>query len=261
MRQQIGDLTERLNKLEADAKKKGATDKIAPSVTAKSPVMVSGLLQVHALGFLNQNGPGAKQSDTFRLRRGEIRLTGQIMPKLVGTIQLDPAKTLSLNAAGTAINQSGNILQEIALQYQLTKTKSGANFLDIGQYKIPIGYESLVNSGSIQTVERPLMYAQRDPFSGGYGDIRDTGVQLRGTAGQFDYRLGVFNGFGERQNAVATTDQKAVIGLVSYRPKSIEGLQLGLSGGTGSASAASIVIFLMPSRFIKKPNGLCKANI
>jgi hypothetical protein len=64
--------------------------------------------------------------------------------------------------------------------------------------------------------------------------VRDTGIQLRGTQGQFDYRLGVFNGFGDRQNTLAVSDAKAVLGMLTFRPKAIQGLQVGVSGGKGN---------------------------
>jgi hypothetical protein len=57
----------------------------------------------------------------------------------------------------------------------------------------------------------------RDPIRGNYGNGRDTGVQLRGSQGKFDYRLGVFNGFGERQNGLAVSDAKAFIGRLAYK--------------------------------------------
>lgn len=237
LRALIGDLQARLSKLEETQSAAAAAAKTAPKpVTARSaPVTVSGLLQTHALGYFSQNGPGARVSDTFRLRRGEIRLTAPITPRLTGTVMIDPAKNLTQNAAG-AINQSSNIFQEVALQYQLKKTATSSHFIDIGQFKIPIGYEGdQVSSGQLQFVERALLFAQRDIANGGYGDIRESGVRLRGTSGEFGYDLGVFNGFGERQNALAVTDQKAVIGRLFYRPKSVEGLVLGVSGGTGSA--------------------------
>jgi phosphate-selective porin len=241
LRALIGELTSRLTKLEEAQSAAATAAKTAPKpLTSRgAPVTVSGLLQVHGLGFLGQDGPGTKQPDTFRLRRGEIRLTGQITPKLIGTIQLDPAKALNLNAAGNAINQSGTLLQEIALQYQLAKKGTNSHFVDIGQFKIPLGYEGdQVSSAALQTVERALMFTQRDPFGGGYGDVRDTGVRLRGNFGDVAYDLGAFNGFGDRQNALAQTDQKAIIGRLAYRPAKIQGLQLGISGGTGGPGGA-----------------------
>ncbi len=239
----IGDLQARLSKLEEAQSSAAAAAKTAPkTVTAKSaPITVSGNFQIHGLAYFNQKGPGAKVPDTFRLRRSDIRLTAQITPKIVGTVQLDPAKSLNLNASGTAINQTGNVLQELTLIYQLQKSAKGANYIDVGQFKIPIGYEGdLLASSAIPNVERALLFTQRDPFGGGYGDIRETGARLRGTSGEFGYDLGIFNGFGDRQNALATSDQKAVIGRLIYTPKSLKNaLQLGLSGGTGSPGNTS----------------------
>lgn len=240
LRALIGDLTARLSKLEETQSTAAAAAKTAPKpVTARgSAVTVSALLQIHGLGYLDQpDAPaGRKAASTFRLRRGEIRLTSQITPKVVGTIQIDPAKTINTvtSAAGAVtVRQRDTLLQEIAVQYQLKKSTTSSLFVDVGQYKIPIGYESLLSSSAIPTVERALLFAQRDPFDAGYGDVRDTGIQLRGTSGQFDYHLGVFNGFGDRQNTLSSSDQKAVIGRLAYRAKSVPGLQVGISGGKG----------------------------
>jgi hypothetical protein len=242
LRALIGDLTARLSKLEEAQSAAAAAAKTAPKpVTARgAAVTASGLIQIHGLGFLNQNGPGAAQPDTFRLRRAEIRLTSPLTSRITGTIQIDPAKQLTQNAAG-AINQSSQILQEIAVQYLLKKNARGSHFVDVGQFKIPIGYEGdQLSSGQTQNVERALLFTQRDPFQGGYGDIRDTGVRLRGTVGEFGYDLGIFNGFGDRQNTLATTDKKAVIGRLSYRPRALnDALLVGISGGTGAPGGNS----------------------
>jgi hypothetical protein len=247
LRAQIEELTARLGKLEQQqAAAADAAKKAAPTVTSSSklPVTLSGLLQVQSLGFLNQEGPAPRASDTFRLRRGEIRITAPtITPRVSGTIQVDFAKALFNRAAGfgesasNTIRARDNILQEIQLSYLLKKAATGSQnniYVDVGQYKIPVGYESLLSSSALPLVERALMFTQRDPFDGGYGDVRDTGIQLRGTQGQFDYRLGIFNGFGDRQNSLAVSDAKAILGLLSFRPKGIAGLQVGLSGGKGN---------------------------
>jgi hypothetical protein len=243
LRALIGDLQARLSKLEETQSTAAAAAKTAPkSVSAKgSPVTVSGLFQVHALGYFDQQGPGAKTANTFRLRRSDIRLTSQITSRLVGTVQIDPAKSINLNGAGTAVNQQGTLLQELQLIYQLKKTPTSTHYLDVGQYKIPIGYEGdMLSAAAIQNVERALIFTQRDPFTGGYGDIRETGIRLRGNVSEFGYDLGVFNGFGDRQNALATTDEKALIGRLTYKPKALkDALLLGVSGGTGSPSGAS----------------------
>lgn len=249
LRQQIADLTERLNKMEADSKKvSDAAAKASPAVTARQPVTVSGLFQVQGNSLFSQSGPSAAVADTFRLRRAELRVTGKITNRISGTVMIDPAKNLALNAVTVppgggavtpAVNQSTNVLQELMLTYNLSQKENGANFIDVGQYKIPIGYEGdLLSSSALPLINRALMFQLRDPFGGGYGDIRETGARLRGNAGAAHYDLGVYNGFGERQNTVAQSDAKAIIGRLAYRPASVPGLALGISGGTGSTGGA-----------------------
>lgn len=219
---------------------------------SKPTITVGGLAQVQGLGYLNQDGPAARANDTFRLRRAEIRVTGAITPRVSALVVVDAAKALSANftpattgTGGTvAINRSGNILQDLQLSYLLrgvgAAAKRGTTSIDVGQYKIPVGYEgALVSSSAQPFVERSIIYTARDPFGGGYGDIRDTGVQLRGTQGQFDYRIGVFNGFGERQNDLALSDNKAILGLLNFHPTAVPGLQLGISGGQGNTRTVS----------------------
>lgn len=251
LRAQIEELSNRLEKIEADQLKTADAAKAAPPTSAKFPLTISGLGQVHYLGFYNQENSlniNQRAVDTFRLRRAELRIAAPtITSRISGSILLDPAKAAATSGATPAtggliqgaggLNQANNILQELQISYLLRKAPTGSSnnaYIDLGQYKIPVGYESLVSSSALQTVERALQFSQRDPFGGGYGDVRDTGAQLRGTQGQFDYRLGVFNGLGERQNALALSDAKAVLGLLSYKVKSIDGLQLGVSGGVGN---------------------------
>lgn len=259
LREQIAQLQNRLNTLEDAQKKAADTTKAAPPTTAKFPVVVSGLLQVHSLNFLTEtarNG-GTRGVDTFRLRRGELRLTAPtITDRISGTVMFDPAKTTTGRLASGAttgninIRARDNLLQEIQISYLLSKTATSNNTIDIGQYKIPIGYEPLLSSSALPNVERALIFTQRDPFSdSGYGDVRDTGIQLRGTQGQIDYRLGVFNGFGDRQNALALSDAKAIMGRLSFRPKN-SGLELGVSGGFGRTGVDTTNAINRPNRNI-----------
>jgi hypothetical protein len=242
LRAQIEELQTRLNKIETDAAKTTSAVGSGAVVQSKEKVTVSGLLQVHGLGFLSEDvrAGGTRGNDTIRLRRGELRLTApSITPRVSGTIMFDPAKAVAgrtniANGTNLNIRARDNVLQEIQVSYLLSKIGDAKNqtFIDVGQYKIPIGYESLVSSGALQTVERALLFTQRDPFDGGYGDVRDSGIQVRGLlSGQLDYRLGIFNGLGENQNAQAVSDQKAIIGRLAYLPTSLPGFQIGVSAG------------------------------
>ena len=254
LKAQIAEMTSRLEKLELDAKTVASKEKATPAATSKFPVTVSGLLQVQGNTLFDQSGPTAPTPDTFRLRRTEIRLAGKINSRVSGWVMIDPAKSLSINsvtvpAGGGAvvptINQSSNILQELVLSYQVKRGESGAHYLDAGQFKIPVGYEGdQVSSSALPFINRALMFSVRDPFAGGYGDIRETGVRLRGSMSQFSYDVGAFNGFGDRQNALALSDTKAIMGRLSYRPKLaasavVQDLVFGVSGATGNTGVAA----------------------
>ena len=228
LRAQVAELQKRIDDLDTAQKATAKTVSGAkPVVNTKTPVVVSGLLQVHLLDYLDQGGTSdTRTPDTFRLRRAELRLTApKITDKFSATVMFDPAKSTSSRARD-------DILQEIVLSYDINKTAKNSNAIDIGQFKIPVGYESLVSSSALPLVERPLIFTVRDPFDGGYGDVRDTGAQLRSTFQDFDLRVGVFNGIGDRQNARALSDNKAILGRLAYT--GVKNLTLGVSGGAGN---------------------------
>lgn len=238
LRAQLAELQTRLDKLaEQQTAQQKTLDANKTPVSTKTPIKISGLLQVHLLDFFGQGGTsGSRNADTFRLRRGELRITApKITDKVSATIMFDPAKDTTSSRA------RNNILQEIVLSYAVDKRNS----VDIGQFKIPVGYESLVSSSALPFVERPLIFTTRDPFDGGYGDVRDTGIQLNSNFSKdFNLRVGVFNGIGDRQNALALSDQKAILGRLDYN--GVKNLTLGVSGGvgntgtTGTANGATV---------------------
>ena len=161
LRGQIADLQKRLDALDAAQKETDKTIKNAkPVVSTKTPIKISGLLQVHTLDYFNQGGTSnSRRADTFRLRRGELRITApQITDKVSATLMIDPAKDTTSNLA------RNNILQEIVLSYQINKNAQNSNSVDLGQFKISVGYESLVSSAALPFIERPLIFTSRDPF-------------------------------------------------------------------------------------------------
>ena len=217
-----------LKKEQADLQKKSdAADKAGPAVGTKTkiPLTFNGLVQIEGLTRLSEDSP-TNTPGTFRLRRGQFGLQAQITPKVSATASFDFAKKNN-----TSTSAADSILQDLYVSYLLNqgKDKQNSNFIDVGQQKVPFGYESLLSSSALPLVEAGLMYQERDPDKGNYGNGRDTGVQLRGTQGKFDYRLGIFNGLGEQQNTLALSDAKAFIGRVGYH--FTPDLQVGVSGG------------------------------
>jgi phosphate-selective porin len=175
-------------------------------------------------------------ADTFRVRRAELRFTGDLLPKVRWSVMFDLAKTLSLNTTTAAVdgtpvvrtvsvNQSSRIFQEAFVTLGYFKQAN----IQVGQYKVPLSQEGLQSTAALDTVERALFMSDRSR-GGALGDIRELGAMVFGPLGQqVDYQIGVFNGTGETQNDVDTNDQKALVGRLVYKPASVNGLAIGTS--------------------------------
>jgi hypothetical protein len=234
LRQQILQMQQRLDELETnqkatDANAQKAVDATKKGVHSKFDVDVSGLLQVQAIAPLS--GDGSQGENTFRLRRGELKLTANITDRISGLVLFDVAKD-KIDSS----NRADAMLQEITLSYLLNKNGANKNYIDVGQTKLPLGYESLVSSSALPFLERSMIFTQ-----GKYGDVRDTGAQLRGNAGKLEYRLGVFNSLGDRQNNNAVRDDKAFAGRILWNAGN--GIQLGGSAAKGSDSGNIVNLF------------------
>jgi len=244
LREQMTALQKRLDALEAAQKKAAPATQTQPVTGGKFPITIGGLIQLQSLNYLNETVKtgGAGSNDTFRLRRGEIRITAPaITDRLSGTAMFDVARPASTTTPGAFQGASNNLLQDLQVTYRLSTAASNARqfFADGGQFKVPIGYESaLLPTSQVPFLERSLIFTGRDPFGTTYGDQRDIGAQLRVVSPQIEARLGIFNGFGDRQNALAASDEKAFIGLVAFKPRFINGLTVGVSGGIGNTGVS-----------------------
>src|SRR5690606_34291783 len=119
LRKQLLELQQRLDELENSQKETKATaEKAAEAskagVKSKFDVSVGGLLQVH--GYAPLSGDGSQGHDTFRLRRGELKLTANITDRITGTAMFDIAK------AKNAPKEKDSVLQEINIAYLLSKS-------------------------------------------------------------------------------------------------------------------------------------------
>jgi hypothetical protein len=151
---------------------------------------------------------GADEDDeetlTFRVRRAEIRIKGEIVPKTIGyQIMIDPARALELTSTDVEVEGGGGgtvsvrqppndgpvtILQD----YFITFMTDYAD-LSLGQFKIPVSLEGFGSSSKILFPERALV-------SRAYGDRRDLGLRVEKKLGDyFGYTLGFFNGTGQNR--------------------------------------------------------------
>jgi hypothetical protein len=146
-------------------------------------------------------------TSTFRLRRAEIHVKGEIAPKLVGyRVMIDPSKLRLFNTsnvpvqgqdpapikAGTVAVQQPNGDFSILQDFFITFMSDYAD-VSIGQFKIPVSLEGFNGSSK-------LILPERFASSTKWGDKRDIGVKVEKKLGDyFFYSLGVYNGAGQNR--------------------------------------------------------------
>jgi hypothetical protein len=182
-------------------------------------------LQFWAFGA-NQAGD---TTTTARIRRAELKIKGEIVPKLIGfNVMIDPARALDNNSKGlttsdgatVTVNNQGalSIVGDVVLTVM-------SEFADVsaGQFKIPISYEGYGSASK-------LLFPERAVVSRAYGDVRDMGIKVDKKLGKhFYYQAAVFN--GEGQNKLDTNKQKDIAGRIEVYP--IDGIMVGVAGYAG----------------------------
>jgi hypothetical protein len=212
--------------------RKGADAAAPPSTTDPMAARTfKGLIQAwYAAG----NG----MNDTFRVRRTELYLSGQVTRRARWQVMVDPAKALSLEATaaspggvrpltGVAVSQSTRMLQDAAITFDYNPRVH----VSMGQFKLPLSLEGRQSSGRLETVERALFLSDR-VRGGSYGDVRDVGLLVRGGVGsRIGFEAGLFNGLSESQNDVDANDQKGIAASLAWKVR--KGLHIGASGAWG----------------------------
>jgi hypothetical protein len=184
-------------------------DKLAVGKALQGIFQPSILLQFW--GFYSNNPnitSGDKSASTFRIRRAEIRVKGDIIPGLLSyNVMIDPAKSFTFGSRNIPVtgqmpapDAAGqvNVLQPTysdpsVLQDYFITFKSEYADVSLGHFKIPVSYEGFNGSSKILFPERSIVARQ-------YGDRRELGVKVEKKIGEyFFYSLGVFNGSGSNQ--------------------------------------------------------------
>jgi hypothetical protein len=180
--------------------------------------------------------PPSDTSTTLRIRRAELRIKGEIVPKTVGyMVMIDPARALEAEPANIPVSNAApedpmgappsvsvlqppggtsSIFQDFAISFL-----SDYADVSLGQFKIPVSYEG-VNSSS------KLLFPERSLVSRRYGDRRDIGVKAEKKLDKLYYYAGVFNGQG--QNRLDTNNQKDAALRLEVYP--VESLMIGAVG-------------------------------
>jgi hypothetical protein len=174
-----------------------------------------------------------KTSTGFRVRRVELRAKGDILPKqLRYFISFDLAKTVGFTSGTSNLSVTapdGSVAGTVAVPTQapgadrsplqdVTITYN-SDYADVaaGQFKIPIGLESLQSSSR-------LLFPERNKVDREYGDRRDLGIKIeKKLADVFYYYAGIFNGSGQN---TADNDRAKDLGL-RLETYPITGLTIG----------------------------------
>jgi hypothetical protein len=174
---------------------------------------------------------GVKAPSTFRLRRAELRVKGEIVPKQIAfQLMIDPAKVLepsktkvpAEDGSTVEVNRAGGNLS-IFQDFFITFMSDWAD-VSMGQFKMPVSWEGYNGSSKLLLPERALA-ARR------WGDRRDIGLRVDKKLfdDMFYYSFSVLN--GEGQNKADSNNQKDVgLRLEAYP---LEGVMLGAVGYMG----------------------------
>ncbi len=222
--------------------------KPAEELPKKLAVGKEGFFQPAALlqfWLWNQNQSGDDEL-TFRVRRAELRIRGEIVPELVAyMIMIDPARALEFDnetldvegqepapdAPGSVTAAQPNGPTTILQDFNISFLSQYAD-VTVGQFKIPVSYEGFNGSSKILFPERALVSRQ-------YGDRRDLGIKVEKKLfdDYFYYNVGLYNGSG--QNRLDNDDQKDLgVRLEGYP---YPGVTLGAVGymGVGERDTAN----------------------
>jgi hypothetical protein len=175
--------------------------------------------------------------DGFRLRKGDLKFSGELSPHLTWRVALDVAKALtvtktaakgadSLALGDVSIDQKSRILQDAALTYTVNHSLA----FDVGQQNLPLSEEGWISLAQLETIERTLFITDKSRAEG-LGFVYDIGASANGTVGNvLEYHTGVFNEPGDAQGTTDSNEQKTVIGRFVLHPPILSKLQFGGSG-------------------------------
>lgn len=140
-------------------------------------------------------------ASTFRVRRAELVIKGEIMKQVIFGAMIDPAKVLeakdtklfgpnskdpTVTDTVTAKLPQGNIA--VFQDFWVGYTTEWAD-VAMGQFKIPVSWEGYNSSSKLLFPERALVSKQ-------FGDKRDLGLKVSKTFKHAGYVAGVWNGSG-----------------------------------------------------------------
>jgi hypothetical protein len=163
---------------------------------------------------------GGGVGDTFRLRRGEVGLNGNINKDVDYRVMFDLAKTSS-----NVGNPANSILQDLWVGYNLAPRWRA----EVGQQKPGLSEEGTRSSAQLLTIERAIMNGLPGNF-GRIGDIRETGAAVRYAGTLANSFVGIWDDNGVDQNGPSTDRFKFLAGNFYFT--GLRHFTFGIWGGT-----------------------------
>jgi hypothetical protein len=159
-----------------------------------------------------ESSSGARTgADTFRIRRAEIALSGNILKDTVDfNVMFDPARQVGNNET-TPLTKS--IMQDLKLMYKGVFGAPKDVVATVGQFKIPFGREGFSQSTS------KLDFINRSDGATAFSDARRPGAMVQGApvSGAIEWFANVHNNNGQNSSDTAR-DQKNLVGRLVVNP-------------------------------------------
>lgn len=151
----------------------------------------------------------ATARDEFRTRRMEIKLYGEIIPKLKYQVMFDPAKRFPRTASdGSTLRDNTDTAGTLQDAF-VTFTHIPHHELTLGQFKIPVIEEGFRSSAKLD-------FAERSRIARTFSDRRDIGLMLKGDYKLLEYYLALVN--GEETNSKDLNDRKDYMARLVLKP-------------------------------------------
>ncbi len=161
-------------------------------------------------------------TNTFRMRRAELSLKGDLAPKWLSFgLMIDPSRALEFKTSKLSVGESSISVKQppgsvSIFQDAYLTIKTSIGDLSAGQFKTPVSWEGFNSSSK-------LLFAERASVARQLGDKRDLGLKLNKSFETFALWAFVVNGAG--QNSLDGDGAKDGALRAEFYP--IKGLTLG----------------------------------
>lgn len=168
-------------------------------------------LLIQTWGIMDPSSNAASApNNNFRIRRAELKFSGNFDKDTKWFIMIDPAKNLTTGAV--ASTNDNKVLQDLGVGY----TVADGWEIQLGQFKVPTVSEGLESSTDLPLPERSLMART-------FGDKRSTGGSV--SYKENKWKATVMASNGGSTNTTDVTNEKDLAGRVEVYP--IDGLSVG----------------------------------